>query len=89
MTQIPVDQEALGALALVAVVYQDITHADVTMKDMGIEVGMLLWKPGVSHMVKVRKDVLASMASAMALTNSHEKLNEINDRATTLSVIGT
>ena len=55
------------------------------MKDMSVEIGMLvccgskklvLWSESAN-------DVLPVMASAIALTNSHEDLNEVKSRATT------
>jgi hypothetical protein len=78
--KIPVNQEAL-ALAC----DQDVTRADVTMKDISVEIGMLMcW--GSEKLVlrpESANDVLPVMASAIALTNSREDLNKGKSRATT------
>jgi hypothetical protein len=64
---IPVNQEAL-ALAC----DQDVTRADVTMKDISIEISMLMCR-GSEKLVLLSEsanDVLPVMASAIELTNS-------------------
>ena len=53
------------------------------MKDIGVEIGMLMCCGGEKLRSESANDVLPVMASAIALTNSREELNEVKCRATT------